>query len=758
MTMGSFDFSLTFTMVSDWRVGSGSGRQGAIDDLIRRDEDGFPFLPVSTLRGVWRDAAEQLAFALDGGKIDAWRAAVDRLFGSQPALAAETDARAANNELPLPSRLRVTPARLSPAIRARLAAPVKAPLRKALAFVKAGVAINRMTGTARNDMLRFIETARGGAVLTAGVAIDGDDQDLADLAVCSAAMIESIGGGRRRGLGRCTVAVAGVAEAAARLKAKAAPADAADDKGPEAVMDWGVQPVQSSRFRMDIRLISPVIVPDEVLGNTVTTRDHLPGTLLIGPLARALAGAGIERKTIDEAIVGGALRVLPAYPVVGGVRQMPAPFCWSLRKDDESVELGDPPRRYARARNELCDPQDTDAWKPVREGFCHPFTGFHPIIAAVRRVVSTHNTVDDKKQAPSSDVGGVYTYEALAPDQLFAAIVEAEGAIAATLDGLKGSGRIGRASNAGYGQISFSIDAGVEKTQSDANVEHTVIYFETDCIGGQAGCDAGAVERLLKQAKIDATVQDAWLRTRRTEGWMPGADLPRASLTGIKAGSVVVLKEKIDTTAIANLHSAGLGERRAEGYGIVAVNPEWVTTSLTRPSTAGASRVDSAAGRNDKADELAGKSLEYLHVAESEAIRDAIRERVETIAFDDLILEEAFGFKPGSGPNMTQIGNLRAVIGGTLDSSRRQAVVDFLGRDKEWKNYSNTKVLFSKPDSIWSFLCLDFEPLLAVSKKEAICHPDSAFTDFALNSFFHGVAKARKRRSESAPAHPRRSA
>ena len=86
---GTIGLTLRVTMLSDWHVGTGGGHHGAIDRLIERDDDGVPFIPATTLRGIWRDAAERLAFGLDDGVQDGrWAGVVEAVFGDEPAQAA----------------------------------------------------------------------------------------------------------------------------------------------------------------------------------------------------------------------------------------------------------------------------------------------------------------------------------------------------------------------------------------------------------------------------------------------------------------------------------------------------------------------------------------------------------------------------------------------------------------------------------------------------------------------------------------------
>jgi CRISPR/Cas system CMR subunit Cmr4 (Cas7 group RAMP superfamily) len=63
-TLGD-SFTLRLEMLSDWHVGAGFGRPGNIDSLVQRDADDLPFVPAKTLTGIWRDALERLAYALD---------------------------------------------------------------------------------------------------------------------------------------------------------------------------------------------------------------------------------------------------------------------------------------------------------------------------------------------------------------------------------------------------------------------------------------------------------------------------------------------------------------------------------------------------------------------------------------------------------------------------------------------------------------------------------------------------------------------
>jgi CRISPR-associated protein Csx10 len=202
-------FTVILEMRSDWCVGSGAGRQGSIDRLIERDADELPCVPAKTLRGMWRDAAEQLAFGLDEGDEDrGWTKLLPHLFGSQPAIQEPGGARGE----PIPGRLAVSDAQFGVAARVFLSHPTSQPLRDVLTFIKPGVAIDPRSGQARADFLRFEEMSRKGIVLAAPceIMLAGDlviDKALAALAFAALKLLDRLGGKRRRGSGLCVASV-----------------------------------------------------------------------------------------------------------------------------------------------------------------------------------------------------------------------------------------------------------------------------------------------------------------------------------------------------------------------------------------------------------------------------------------------------------------------------------------------------------------------------------------------------------------------
>ncbi len=723
-------FKLRIAMHSDWRIGSGKGRQGAVDELVQRDGDGFPFIPVSTLRGVWRDSAEQLAYALDGGPDGQWQHAVSHLFGSQPAI----DDRGKKGCEPIKSLLSPMPARMEDAVRARLSGDNKKPLRDALTFIKPGVGIDPETGSAKENFLRFIEISRTGTVLECAATINSNDDVMRALAICSAAMVTSIGGERRRGAGKCKVSISGdtrLEDAVEMLKTNDAPT------APSNGTNHSPKPAYDSNgtgdftcYPLAIELLSPVIVPDEILGNTVTTKDYIPGTLLLGAVVKALGIAGM-----DSAIVNGDLRVLPAYPRASGKRSLPSPLCWRSKKDD-----GEQPEM----RNEIKQTTPVDKpWKAPGDRFCLP-DGKSPRFVRKSIAAYTHNTVEDQSQTPTSDVGGVYTYEALSEGRVYQAELWVLDGLLNSLPQMSGKAGIGRAVNAGYGLVEITAgDGETVKPVNNARGNEADLYFASDCLLPPSASPEDGLEILLKRAGITFSgFGKTFIKTLRHEGWMPRAGMPKASQVAIAAGSVVQLANAVgDLDALAR---EGLGARRAEGFGVVEINPDIVTGDLCKQGAKlWSDPIDNPQVNKDKLRDLSGQAEEFLKTVEEACLKQHIRERAEQYANDKFKCSELIG----ENTEMSQLGNLRAIMGLLKDKKAVENTCKWLKvQDKGWMT-TDLKNLFQEPIKIWEKLGGNtvIDNLAVVTPSLEIKGADSTFTRYAIVSTIHACIRAHKR-------------
>ncbi|WP_119726309.1 RAMP superfamily CRISPR-associated protein [Thermomonospora amylolytica] len=349
--------SLTLRMLSDWHIGTGTAAHGHISRRVLRDEHGLPYVPAKTLNGVWRDACEVAAHALDSGPAGIWHDWVEYLFGSQPAYPGEEATREPDTiaRHPRPAALLLRgplclPGELGPVLAGRKE------LRDAVTFVRPGVAIDARTGTAAEDKLRFDEMARGGLSLVGRAELpdslnEGELGCALALLWAGAALVEGIGAKRRRGAGRCRLEPSGpgMPPSPQRLEALVqnpvpppepdepdgpARTDAPQTSGPQRLRADGpgdpdpVGAPQTSgpgweRALLRMELVTPLIAHDRTIGNAVQGRDHAPGWMLLREVLRRL-----DSQVAHAAVRRGDLVVTPATPMVDDLPGGPRPGCW----------------------------------------------------------------------------------------------------------------------------------------------------------------------------------------------------------------------------------------------------------------------------------------------------------------------------------------------------------------------------------------------------------------------------------------------
>ena len=210
------DLTYHFQWQSNWHVGSGYA-SAATDRLIRRlgGVHGMPFVPGSQVKGVLRHHCERLALALGFDAVDPHATSrqreedlvrhfqpladskllVDRLFGSRR----QGDCLFVDNAIPSPNAERSRNGERVSTLRTR-------------------TAMDRVTGTVREGHLFTTEIAEGSSAVLEGRirarhpsgALTSHDEDFPyEYALLLAALlcIDSLGGDKSVGLGRCQMSV-----------------------------------------------------------------------------------------------------------------------------------------------------------------------------------------------------------------------------------------------------------------------------------------------------------------------------------------------------------------------------------------------------------------------------------------------------------------------------------------------------------------------------------------------------------------------
>jgi CRISPR-associated protein Csx10 len=723
---------LTVTMLGDWHVGSGTGRPGSIDRLIQRDDFDLPYIPAKTLTGILRDGCELVAWGLDEGNEEGeWYKYLEYLFGSQPAIA-----QGVVEETPIPAALSLRSAYFPSVLKTALQG--RKELISALTFVKSGVAIDSYSGTAKPDCLRFEEMARGGSCLEAEYQLNVSRLDeeqihcLKALFVAGASTIERLGGKRRRGAGKCQIELENenLATAIANLveKPPALPE-------PEKTEPLSFSPVNTGNWytiELQLETQSPLIVHARTLGNLVSTLDYIPGAALLAIIGRQLRG----QFDFGAAIANNQIAIGNATLEVDGKQGRSMPFALFQEKQNKQIisnRLGEP--------FDSDDESDRPQLKGMRSGYASDKSQ-----ANLSKGVTTHNTVEDRVQRPNEDVGGVYSYEAIAPHTKFRAKIHLQETAISSAKALECLAKlagtqveIGRSKKDDYGLVKITaVNLLTEDRPAIAIIPKELrVWLLSDVLIRNARLRPSTNpqdlarelgDKLGVAVKLKPNCLSSLARSRRTDSWQTRWGLPRPSLVGLSAGSCFLFEVtgEISPVKLAELELTGIGERTPEGYGQLCFNDPLLITDKPQLAEVGSVKVSDV---EEIAIDNQSEIYDYAHTIELEAWREAIRRQSVSLAADPARREAILGIKiiidaknktKKSEPSMSQLGGLRSIVLNSLESAPAQNsfVNDWIVKlpqkiKDKWGDDSLTKIsaLLTNPDTVWSFFAIQFDRL-----------------------------------------------
>lgn len=403
--------------------------------------------------------------------------------------------------------------------------------------------------------------------------------------------------------------------------------------------------------------------------NTVQSLSYIPGTTLRG----ALIGRYCRDRPLDitdattrRLFFDGPGRFLNAYPVDHlNRRSLPTPLSWRRPKGETN-----PIHDFA-----VDEPAGTD-WQAVGLPF---FTadqedqGFYGLTP--ERWMNLHTRRDRLAGRALADAGDIYNYEALSPEQTFAASVlcDTEEVAAAIRPLLEGNYRLGRAMST-YGSVVLEfVDARDAADWREQPSGETIADDpEIDCDGnrlsvtllsdtllrddwGRPRVDARILaQTLVRRLGLDAEPEPeaSFLGVDRRVGFNRtwGLPLPQEGLLTMGSVFVFRLKGKVPpASALTGLEWGGIGFLRAEGFGRLLCNwhqeSKWTFKQAPPPGSVPASVIDSPAGKI-----LADRMTRRLR---ENRLDDAMTRRV---------LDPASGLVMKNPPPVSQLSRLRGCV------------------------------------------------------------------------------------------------
>lgn len=739
-------FTAIVKMLSDWHIGCGAGRTGDIDSLVQRDLEGLPYIPAKTLTGIWRDACEIVALSLDNQQETNWQQWVDYLFGDQPAERNRPTLKTI--EFPRPAALSIRAAYLPKNLRALL--KDKPQLKEALTFVKPGIQIEPESGCAKEDFLRFEEMVRGGTILEAECELNLPENDAQQCAayallIAGTQLVERLGGKRRRGAGKCQLVVEPeikywIEWLVANPIPPAVP-DLEKELDNANIEDISITKTDNDHWLcipLNITAKSPVIISKRTVGNITETLDYIPGTHLLPLISRKLSHLGVN---LGNAIAYGDLLVTNATLEVGQQQGRPIPLALFYEKLGGGIEKG------GTVYNRFLESEPNGKQlKGYRTGYIGPTNNSHlPEYAKVNLTVGTHNTIEDEYQRPTSDVGGVYSYQAIQAGTKLKAELRLRVSIANLLSQkkqnwwncLKVKERIGQSKKDDYGAVSIEIEQPLKYRNKLQNIDSTLtVWLLSDVLlRDERLRPSTSLKDLAKELgellKVELTIQQEGetlsliARQQRIESWQVSWRLPRPSLVGLAAGTCVVftVNGQIDPAKLTEIEASGIGERRAEGYGQICFNDPLL---LTKTSNLQNNQVNNHHSQNHPSQQLIQPNtptFTYARIVEKAAWREAIRRSVLEVAANS---NKRFGIKKDK-PTMSQLGALRSILRQLQqpeDDKNPGVVIQWLknledtpNRRDKWLSESlqEIRLLISDKNEIWNILKINLGEITLTS-------------------------------------------
>ncbi|HHV24802.1 MAG TPA: hypothetical protein GXX65_09860 [Methanosarcina sp.] len=340
----------------------------------------------------------------------------------------------------------------------------------------------------------------------------------------------------------------------------------------------------------NIRLLEPLLVNDISGGdpNSAIGFEFIPGSVIRGALigkylqGKPKSSIDAEDAEFRELFFDRAVCFLNAYPLNKDYsRSLPTPLSWHVEKGDPDNTI------YDFAIEDYLDSEENGPeknWKKVSEPFCHLFEsdeGEGIILYQPSNQVQIH-IFRANRQKETAGESTIFRYQALEAGQVFSGIILAESELCfKKIKDLLTDGVIfnfGKSHLAGYGHVKInninSYDEWEEYSAvGDGEDNAVVITLLSDTIIRDENTGAYSTNLNSILGTDSKSLKKAFVNTRVRGGFNNTWNLPLPQVLAIRAGSVFVYEKSSELLdRLETLKINGIGEKREEGYGRIAVN------------------------------------------------------------------------------------------------------------------------------------------------------------------------------------------
>lgn len=320
------------------------------------------------------------------------------------------------------------------------------------------------------------------------------------------------------------------------------------------------------QYHFDCRLFADVVVTSSPSTEGFPeSLDYLPGAKFLGIAASTLYDESKLSHTLDL-FHNGNVCFGDAHPLVAGERCLKMPLSWSINKGEKIGETD--VYQHHSIENHRALVEKGIQLKQLRNFYFQPKSGEFVALDQTFRIKSAYDT-----NLRRSEDEKMYGYYALPAGSVWRFTVSATNneyldLIKNALIGIK---RIGRSRSAEYGLVNISF---VEKRTLEIGslTAGLNLVYADSAICLPVDFD-GSLESLFPEGAVKINYAKSQIRTRIYQTWngkRHALDPDRLVLT---KGSVIAL-EIIDVNEI-NWINKGIGDRKAEGFGKIIMNPSF---------------------------------------------------------------------------------------------------------------------------------------------------------------------------------------
>lgn len=343
----------------------------------------------------------------------------------------------------------------------------------------------------------------------------------------------------------------------------------------------------NSVYQLDITLEEPAILTD---GSSESSGGHetlalIPGTTVLGAMVATLdIDPERDLPLFHQMFLSDVTCFLNAYPLCEGERTLPRPRTFRQGKFDcqrviDGIDAGAERRAFGEIQEFFSAATPPDRPKAATAAFV--ITGSPAVDRSFGSREQVHVAIDRTRR--TAEQGMLFTYSALpAGSQFRSFVITSDAAVAARLDEESRTAlrlRIGRSRGGGYGtaiaKLARADTAWCEYAKAPIIETAAIVTLLSDylpllelpVVNGLTA-DIIRAGALLETTSIEAI--DAAVRT--VSGFRGVWGLPRGSRTVLQKGSVFVLRGDFDRDKLREALASGLGGRRNEGYGRIAID------------------------------------------------------------------------------------------------------------------------------------------------------------------------------------------